>query len=369
MLRRYNKVKDLETKIAQLEAKCQASEQLADEQHLLLEKALSDAADLAQKVHDERQVVSNFIQSQGMLDAVRQDLARSATEIAEEQHTLETFLTSFHDMSTLLQSCLTTLIELAARSDEVLGVMEKLNTSSTDIEAFVSQISSISDQTNLLALNAAIEAARAGEQGRGFAVVAGEVRELASRSSEASEQIANLTAQTRQHTAQVYQGVSHSQEQTQRIAQTAEQVQGSVTQLAQLSSSMARAVSLVSASTFVQTVKLDHIIWKADVYKTIRGELKKTADDFASHTQCRLGKWFYQGDGNKLYAHLSAFRNLEQPHKQVHEAGKQALQCIHDKDSARMLKQLDIMESASSKVVDMLNQLEVEIKNSVEKKH
>ena len=75
---------------------------------------------------------------------------------------------------------------------EVVQTMQAISASSSKIADIISVIDSIAFQTNILALNAAVEAARAGEQGRGFAVVAGEVRSLASRSSQAAKEIKSL---------------------------------------------------------------------------------------------------------------------------------------------------------------------------------
>ncbi len=93
------------------------------------------------------------------------------------------------------------LEQIAGALNSTAGVINTLGQRSQEIGGIVGVITSIAEQTNLLALNAAIEAARAGEQGRGFAVVADEVRSLASRTRQATDEISGMISSIQKETA------------------------------------------------------------------------------------------------------------------------------------------------------------------------
>ncbi|MFP3497438.1 methyl-accepting chemotaxis protein [Pseudomonas sp. SIMBA_059] len=116
-----------------------------------------------------------------------------------------------------------TMRKIAVDMQAASGGVEALGKQSLLISSIIQTISSIAQQTNLLALNAAIEAARAGEQGRGFAVVADEVRQLAGRTSTATEEIASVVLQNQKLVDETVAEMANSKNQAEQGLELATQ--------------------------------------------------------------------------------------------------------------------------------------------------
>lgn len=142
-----------------------------------------------QRQHQQTELLASAMEQ--MLVAA-EEVARGAVNAADAAYRANI---SAEDGENMVGDIILSINELAGDVSESAGIMQELKGDVENISSILAVIRGIADQTNLLALNAAIEAARAGEQGRGFAVVADEVRTLAQRTQEATEEIQSMIEQ------------------------------------------------------------------------------------------------------------------------------------------------------------------------------
>jgi methyl-accepting chemotaxis protein len=158
-------------------------------------QVLSVSSRSNQAVSGQREQIEQVATAMNQMSATALEVARSAALAAEGAQRVNHESASGRDLVASQQG---SIARLAGEIDQSVAAVNQLAGDSQAIGRVLEVIRSIAEQTNLLALNAAIEAARAGEQGRGFAVVADEVRTLARRTQDSTEEIAQMIQRLRE---------------------------------------------------------------------------------------------------------------------------------------------------------------------------
>ncbi|MBH0059746.1 methyl-accepting chemotaxis protein [Pseudoalteromonas sp. NZS71] len=154
---------------------------------------------------------------------------------------------------------ITAIETLSSNIETVSRVTEDLANESHNIGSVLDVIRSISEQTNLLALNAAIEAARAGEHGRGFAVVADEVRTLASRTGQSTDEIQTMITKLQEGAKAAVEAVKSSQALSVSTVEQASSANTSLNEIERLVSIITEMNSQIARATEQQTQAADEV--------------------------------------------------------------------------------------------------------------
>lgn len=375
---------------------------------------INEASNYGAKLNRISQEINH--RSQGMAAAL-EELSSSSSSIVETVQSVGEYTST---MSDFVNEGIHSSRELGMANDQIANVVsetgakvQELVTSTEEIHRILKIISDISEKTKLLSLNATIEAARAGEAGKGFAVVASEVKGLAEQTAESADDIkqkvqaltdvtakisalmqdvANAVGTGREKLDVSQTSITNIQENAERVSEqmreimsivrdqdaAVSEISSNVSEIATttqesldlvghtLDSMDASETDLVAAiskfpdfeldHTTVSLAKSDHVIWKKKLSSMAAGRLHLDPNNLADHKSCRLGKWYYS-EASKEYRDMPSFKKLEAAHIEVHKHGIQAAQKYNNNDVDGALKEIDVVETSSVDVLNLLGDM------------
>jgi methyl-accepting chemotaxis protein len=263
---------------------------LADSFETSVRHVVASVAASARQIEEAARVVSDTADQSGQLTAGVATAASQASESSlvvasatdEMSHSIAEVAQQIDDAASVAHRA----SDRARSTDAIVG---NLIADTTTIESVVALIADVARQTNMLALNATIEASRAGDAGRGFAVVAGEIKTLAERTAQATEEIARKIARTRDTSGQAATAITD-------IAKTIDEISSIATVVASAMEQQKIATAQIAQTTNQAADGSQNVAWNiAKVHEGVAAtgraaqESLRAADDLNRQAETLKG--------------------------------------------------------------------------------